>query len=72
MILDSSVAITAERAGNRVEDLLSAIRAIAGSAEEVALSVVSVLELEHGIWRARDPLREIGRASCRERVYVLV
>ena len=60
LILDSSVAVAGERRGLAVEDMLAAVRAITGP-EEIALSVVSVMELEHGIWRAKDP----GRASRR-------
>ena len=36
--------------------MLAAIREIVGPAE-IALSVVSVMELEHGIWRAKEPAR---------------
>jgi predicted nucleic acid-binding protein len=48
LILDSSVAIAGERGGLPVEDLLAFIRGITGSTE-IALSVLSVMELEHGI-----------------------
>jgi tRNA(fMet)-specific endonuclease VapC len=54
LILDSSVAIAAERRRLSVEDMLGAIRELTGP-EESALSVVSVMELEHGIWRAKEP-----------------
>jgi predicted nucleic acid-binding protein len=60
LILDSSVAITSERQGMSVERLLAAIRDFAGP-NEIALSVVSVMELEHGIWRAREPARASRR-----------
>jgi len=53
LILDSSVVIAGERKGLPVEEMLAAVRAITGPTE-VALSVVSVMELEHGIWRAKD------------------
>lgn len=53
LILDSSVAIAAERRRLPVEDMLTAIRELTGP-EEIALSVVSVAELEHGIWRAKE------------------
>jgi predicted nucleic acid-binding protein len=56
IILDSSVAIAAERRKLPVEDLLAEIRAVAGPME-IALSVASVMELEHGIWRAPDATR---------------
>jgi hypothetical protein len=45
LILDSSVAITAERNGLPVEGMLAWIRQNGGSLE-IALSVVSVMELE--------------------------
>lgn len=50
------MAIRAERRKLPVEDLLGHIREIAGPTE-IALSVVSVMELEHGIWRAKDAAR---------------
>jgi len=52
LVLDSSVAIAAERRGLSVEGLLELVRGIAGPTE-IALSVVSVMELEHGVWRAK-------------------
>ena len=52
LILDSSLAISAERRKMPVEGLLAEIDAVAGPTE-VALSVVSVMEFEHGIWRAQ-------------------
>jgi tRNA(fMet)-specific endonuclease VapC len=60
LILDSSVAIAAERRSLPVEDMLSSIRAHTGP-EDIALSVVSVMELEHGIWRAKEPAQAARR-----------
>jgi|SRR5215472_1327640 len=60
LILDSSVAITAERRRQRVEDMLRAIRTLTGP-EDIALSAVSVMELEHGIWRAKEPAQHTRR-----------
>ena len=65
LILDSSVAIAAERRKQPVEDLLAGIRAAAGPTE-IALSVVSVMELEHGIWRAHDETRAERRRQFLE------
>jgi hypothetical protein len=48
LILDSSVAIDAERKGLPAEAMLARIRELAGSVE-IAPSVVSVMELEQ--WR---------------------
>jgi len=64
LILDSSVAIAAERRKAPVEDLLAEIRAVVGPTE-IALSVVSVMELEHGIWRA-DAMRATRRRQFLE------
>jgi tRNA(fMet)-specific endonuclease VapC len=65
LILDSSVAISAERRKIPLEDLLTEIRAVAGAAE-IALSVVSVMELDHGIWRAEDAHRAERRRQFLE------
>ena len=65
LILDSSIAITAERGGLAVEGMLEAIRRISGSTE-IALSVVTVMELEHGIWRANEPARAVRRRQFLE------
>jgi predicted nucleic acid-binding protein len=51
LILDSSVVIAGERRRQSAEDLLAAIRAGLGH-DVIALSTVSVIELEHGISRA--------------------
>ncbi len=51
LILDSSVLIAAERKARPVSELLSDIRATVGIAD-ISLSAISVIELEHGLWRA--------------------
>ena len=48
-----------------MEDLLAEIRASIGPME-IALSVVSVMELEHGIWRAQDTARANRRQQFLE------
>ncbi len=53
LILDSSVVIAGERNGQSALDVLITIRAAVGP-EEIALSTVSVIELEHGVWRAKN------------------
>jgi len=60
LVLDSSVAIAAERRNLPVEGLLELVRGIAGPTE-MALSVISVISLEHGVWRAKDETRAIRR-----------
>jgi hypothetical protein len=54
LILDSSVVISDERRGISALEMLTAIRQANGRMD-IALSAVSVMELEHGIWRAKDP-----------------
>ena len=65
LILDSSVAIAGERRELPVEDLLASVRGIVGPTE-IALSVLSVMELEHGIWRAKDETRARRRRQFLE------
>ena len=51
LILDSSVLIAAERQGQNARQMLSAIARTAGETE-IALSVVTLIELAHGAARA--------------------
>ncbi len=60
LILDSSVLISAERTGRNANDALNLISNLLGG-EEVALSVVTVMEIEHGVARADSPERAKNR-----------
>jgi predicted nucleic acid-binding protein len=51
MVLDSTVLIGAERAGTTPNKMIEEIAALWGDAE-VILSVITVVELAHGIDRA--------------------
>ncbi len=53
LILDSSLIIASERRGQRVWDILERVQALQGETEN-AISVVTVLELTHGIYRAKS------------------
>jgi tRNA(fMet)-specific endonuclease VapC len=53
VILDSSAVIARERKGQTAADLLAGLRLVLGP-EPLALSTVCVVELEHGVWRAKD------------------
>ena len=64
LILDSSVVITGERKGQSAADVLIGIRAVIGP-EAIALSTVSVIELEHAVWRVRDA----AQANRRQRFF---
>ena len=54
LILDSSVLIAAERQGQTVAQFLTQVEAMAGN-QETALSAVALVELVHGIYRAKTP-----------------
>lgn len=60
LVLDSSVLIAAERRGHTVPQILEQIRAAFGEIP-TAVSVVSIAELEHGAYRARDAERQTRR-----------
>ena len=53
LILDSSLLIAGERRGQRIWDILERVQAAQGETES-ALSAVTVVELTHGIYRARS------------------
>ena len=60
LILDSSVLIAAERKGRNARQALTDI-SLRVSGEDVALSVVTVIELMHGAVRADSPARKAMR-----------
>ena len=64
VVLDSSTVITAERKKLPVQQLIEAIQQDHGEIE-VSLSLVTVAELVHGIYRANSP-----EASQRRRAYI--
>lgn len=68
LILDTSVLIASERRGEAIEDILIAARAAHGEVD-VALSAVSVVELTHGIYRARTRSARTRRRIFAEGVF---
>jgi len=62
LILDSSVAIAAERRGDSVDRFFERVISVAG-AQEAALSAVGLVELVHGIYRARTPEARLRREA---------
>ena len=60
LILDSSVLITAERQGQSARQMLAAISGAVGETE-VAVSVITLIELAHGAARADTPDRRAKR-----------
>jgi len=66
VILDSSVLIAGERRKESLPEILKRVRAVYGEID-CALSVVTVVELTHGIYRARsDADRQRRRAFSEE------
>jgi predicted nucleic acid-binding protein len=66
IILDSSILIAAERGGESVGQILKRVHAIHGETE-AGFSVVTVVELTHGIYRAKsDADRERRRLFTQE------
>lgn len=66
VILDSSVLIAGERRSESVRQILNRVRAAYGEVD-CALSVVAIVELTHGIYRAKsDADRERRRAFTEE------
>lgn len=68
LILDTSILIESERRGEGVEDILSRIRSAHGEVD-VAISTVSVVELTHGIYRARTDADRARRRTFAEGVF---
>src|SRR6266403_1848055 len=62
LILDSSILIAGERGGESVRAILKRVQASQGETES-GLSAVTIVELTHGIYRAKsDTHREHRRA----------
>jgi tRNA(fMet)-specific endonuclease VapC len=71
LILDSSVLIASERKAQPVSELLAAIRASTGITE-ILVSAVSVIELEHGLWRANTPELVQRRRSYLDGIFAAI
>jgi tRNA(fMet)-specific endonuclease VapC len=70
LILDSSILIAGERGGASVQTILKRVQATQGETES-GLSAVTVVELTHGIYRAksdnqRDRRRAFTEELCRD------
>lgn len=72
LILDTSILIASERRGGSIEHILYSARSVLGETH-IALSVVSAVELTHGIYRARtDADRERRRVFAHNAFYDLI
>lgn len=67
MILDSSVVIAAERRGHTVRQILEQIKAAHGEVD-IGLSVVTIAELMHGAYRAKDEANKSRRLAFIDRL----
>jgi tRNA(fMet)-specific endonuclease VapC len=66
LILDSSILVAAERGSESVSAILRRVQAAQGETES-GLSVVTIIELTHGVYRAKsDTDREHRRAFTEE------
>ena len=64
LILDSSVVIAAERRGHSVRQILEQLQVIHGEVE-IGLSVVTIAELIHGVYRAQADSHRQRRLAFR-------
>ena len=62
LILDSSILIAGERRGETVKQVIERIRAAHGDIES-ALSAISIIELTHGIYRAKADADKVRRKA---------
>jgi len=68
LILDSSVLIAGERSGRSIRQILRQVEARHGETE-AALSTVTVVELTHGIYRAKTEADRARRRVFAEEIY---
>lgn len=62
LILDSSILIAGERRKETVKQVIQRVRAAHGDMES-ALSAISIIELTHGIYRARADADKVRRKA---------
>jgi tRNA(fMet)-specific endonuclease VapC len=67
LILDSSVVIAAERRGHTVRQILEQIQSAHGETE-IGLSVVTIAELTHGAYRAKNEADKRRRLAFIDRL----
>jgi len=71
VVLDSSVLVFAERQDLSVSVLLDRLQE-QHSVTEIVLSAISVVELEHGIYRAQSPQQAAKRRHYLETVFAAI
>ena len=65
LVLDSSVLVAGDRRGESLSQLIERIRAAHGDAQS-ALSTISIIELTHGVYRARTEADRARRTAFTE------
>jgi tRNA(fMet)-specific endonuclease VapC len=68
LILDTSVLVAGERRGESVKQILTRLQASQGETE-AALSAVSVVELTHGVYRAKTDIQRERRLAFSEELW---
>ena len=71
LVLDSSVLIVAEREAKSVSSLLAALQQQHGE-NEIVLSSITVVELEHGLHRAQTPEQAQKRRNYLDEVFAAI
>jgi len=62
LVLDSSILIAGERRGETVKQVIQRVRSVHGDRES-ALSAISIIELTHGIYRAKTDADRVRRKT---------
>jgi len=68
LILDTSVLIASERRGDTVKQTIERVRSACGD-KESALSAISVVELTHGIYRAKTDADRVRRKAFSDELW---
>jgi predicted nucleic acid-binding protein len=71
VILDTSLLVEGERGGKEADALISRLETVFGESP-IALSVVSVVEFTHGIYRAKQPEQRERRSRFAEDIFRVV
>jgi len=71
LVLDSSVLVTAERQQLPVSTILDTLQK-RHNVTEIVLSAVSVVELEHGVYRAQSPQQAAKRRTYVDMVFAAI
>ena len=71
LVLDSTVLVVAEREELPVSTLLAELQK-QHDGTDIVISAISVVELDHGIYRARSPEQKMKRRSYLETVFAAI